>query len=88
MTHLNIQKKECVAIFTRGSPQQPIALIPTVKPSVVTRWCPLLFKLKEDNPKNYTTLNYYMVLGKSVYLRVLSVFSGIYITAAHDILPN
>lgn len=58
----NRQKKECVAIFTRGSPQQPIALIPTVKPSVVTRWCPILFKLNKENPKNYTTLNYYMVL--------------------------
>merc|ERR1712212_959066 len=57
-----IPKKECVAIFTRGTMQVPLALLPCSEPSVVTRWCPTLFALDETKPNTITMLPYRMVL--------------------------
>ena len=54
-----------MAIFGRGTLQTPLALLPCPEPSVVTRWCPTIFKLDPDRPSHLTQLQYRMVLGRS-----------------------
>ena len=57
-------KKECIVIFARGTLQTPLLLIPCPEPSVATRWCPILFKLKDDQENKLCNLQDRMILGR------------------------
>lgn len=58
------QKKDCVCIYTRGNYRDPAFLLTTPDPSMVTRWCPKLFALRED-VQNVTNLAYRMIFAVS-----------------------
>jgi hypothetical protein len=55
-------RQESVAIFTRGTLQQPLFLLPTPEPSVTIRWCPCLFELDNESTSTITDLPYRMML--------------------------